>query len=299
MEFKYKNKHKKRIEPKIYGLQVDDDLIYIGKTHVGNTNGELVKSNLQTCYTNKKINEIMVGSKNVNVIELKNTTICNWYKDRNHEAHFKFVNGEIKLLNDPWVLEGKRCYWDGKVKDRHTIDRMSESKHIKIVQYDKEGNILKIWSSGKEIGIKLIKDYKVINGSGKTKIYLVLTRKTISKRLYLGSYWFKESELKKNFNSIPKKFNIPAIIRYQKAENKKNRKYVPAASTLVYSVDRLSPKGKVINSYTSAEIVAMKFKCSVHSIRRACKSGNKYAGHYWKYGEKKRININKDGKFKY
>jgi len=59
MGFKYKDKYVKRIEPKIYGLQVDDDLIYIGKTHVGNSNGELVKSNLQTCYTNKKISELM------------------------------------------------------------------------------------------------------------------------------------------------------------------------------------------------------------------------------------------------
>ena len=299
MGFKYKSKYKKRIEPKIFGLQVDDDLIYIGKTHVGNTNGDLVKSNLQTCYANKKVNKLMVGNKDVNVIELKNSTVKNWYKDRNHEAHFKFINGEIKLLNDTWVLEGKRCYWDGKVKDRHTIDRMSESKHIKIVQYDINGNIIKIWSSGKEIGIKLIKDYKVTNGSGKTKIYLIVCRKTISKRFYLGSYWFKESELKKNFDSIPKKINIPAIIKYQKVENKKNRKYVPANFTSIYSIDRLSPRGKIMNSYPSAEIVAEKFNCSAGSLRRACKNGDKYAGHYWKYGDKKRLKRNKDGKFKH
>lgn len=290
-EQKRKDKYITTTEPKIYGVEVDNNLIYVGKTHVGNINGKLIKSNLQVIYMNNKLNKI-TKNKEIKLIEIKDTDIRNWYKDRNHEAHFRFINGEVKLLNDPWILEGKNGYWEGKERDEHTLQRLSESKFKKIVQYDVNGKLIKVWGSGKSIGIEFLKDYVVSDGAGKTKIYLVLKRK-IKNRLFHNSYWFKEEELLKSFSKIPIKLNIGAIIEQERIKSKKNNKYKINSNTKVFSVRRLSKNKKHLHTYFTAEDAAKRYKVNVNSIRRACRLGQELCGYFWEYGEKQKVKLNK------
>jgi hypothetical protein len=296
---KNKDKYTTTIDPKIYGVKVDDDLIYVGKTHVGDKDGNLRRTKLQVFHVNKKLQKILKNKKEkLSLIEIKDTNLKNWYNDRNNEAHLRYVGGELKLVNDPWILNGKKSYWHGKVKDKHTIERMSESKHKKIVQFDNNGVYIKTWNSGKEIGIKVFKDYKVNNGSSKSKIYSIIKTKIIKNRLYLNSYWFTEEEILKYFSIIPKKLNIDALIQMNK-ESKK-QPHAQTSYTQIYKINKFTLKGKLIRSYDTAEDAAQRCNVNVSTIRKACRTGKEkeLCGYLWDYGEKQKMFFdNKKKKF--
>lgn len=290
-----KSKYITTTTPRIYGLKVNGDLIYIGKTHVGDKNGNLKVNKIQSLNMNPKIKKLINDSDNdVSIAELKPTTMKKWYKDRNNEAHFKFVNGEIKLVNDPWILEGKNGYWQDKQRDENTLKQLSESKFKKIAQYDKNGNLIKIWDSGKHIGEQFFNDYKLKNGSASSLIYYIVSRTMMKNRLHDGFYWFKESELLENFNQIPKKLNIRKILKVDKQIRDNNRNKTISNNKYiyhkVYSIIKISKKtNKPLFTYKTAEDAAKKYSTNADSIRRACRTGNEYLGYYWQYGEKHQI----------
>jgi hypothetical protein len=116
-------------------------------------------------------------------------------------------------------------YWRGKKRDSNTLKKLSESKYIKVVQYDKDGNLIKIWDSCKDAAIAIFKDYQIINGSAKSKIYDVLECKTIKNRFIYDSYWFKEKEtIGFGFKNPPIKILIDYIYEYEKSIKKSRRK---------------------------------------------------------------------------
>jgi hypothetical protein len=106
------------------------------------------------------------------------------------------------------MKDGKRSYWEGKKKDEHTLNRLSESKFKKVYAYDANGDLTNIYLSIKEAAITIFKDYRVVNGSGCSKIYSVLCKCILKNRFKHNHYWFKEKELLDIFNGIPLKLNF-------------------------------------------------------------------------------------------
>jgi len=166
----------------IYGVRTGDTYHYIGKTGklILEENGEIKKSRIST-YGRQKASNVSTENQDFSYDQLK-TVDGEWYDEKLHE-----------------VVD--------KTRDAHTIQRLSESKFKKIVQYDADGNLMKVWDSGKEVGIKIFKDYVVAKDGTdcKTALYYILKSPNLKNRFRHNSYWFKETELRSLFNCIPKK----------------------------------------------------------------------------------------------
>jgi len=179
-------------------------------------------------------------------------------------------------------------YWKGRIRDANTITKLSESKYIKVVQYDEEGNLLKVWDSCKHAAIEIFKDYHIINGSAKSKIYDVLECKLIKNRLAHNSYWFKEKEiLTFGFTTIPNKILIDYIyerIKIMKANRRKSRTLPIFAKR--YTVEHYDEYGKFIDIYPNTEIAGQKLNLSMHEIQRHCRGIYLHEHFILKYGEK-------------
>jgi len=282
----------------IYGVKTNDDKFhYIGKTEKKvNKRNELNKSDVTRQYLNNDIRTIF--NENVNVIPIEYVKENEWY-DKKLINIVKKYNEKHPLKNAKWMLEGKRGfwegtggYWKGKKKDDFTLQRLSESKFKKIAQYDNEGNLIKIWKSGKDVGIEIFKDYKIINGSGCTNLYIILENKTLRGRFKYNFYWFKEDELIYYFNNIPIKLNLnnikekEKIVRKEASKKALNNRLIFGQKK--YTIEQFNKNGKLIKTYINVEDASKKLKKSIHTIRDICNNKRKKYDEncILKYGEK-------------
>jgi len=289
----------------IYGVKNDNKFHYIGKTKKKlNKNNLINKSNVTRQYTSKTIKEIFDNSKNIDIIPLEIIEESQWYDKKLDEIVVKYNEGN-PLKNAQWMLDGKRGrfegtkgYWFGKHRDDNTIKRLSESKFKKVYQYDTTGKLIKIWNSGKEVAIDVFKDYKVVKGSGETRLYDVLNSKTLKGRFKFESYWFFEKELIKYFNGIPLKINIDNIKKNEKVKAKKIYKKAHKARIINgqrrYTVNHFNKNGKIIKTYDNIDEAAYVLKKSRKMIQSICAGKRKsiHKDYILKYGEKKLQPIN-------
>lgn len=182
-------------------------------------------------------------------------------------------------------MKGKG-YWEGKSRDANTIKKLTESKYKKYVQYDKDGRIIKIWESGKEIALKVFGDYNL--KGNKSQIYEITKSLSIKGRFRHNSYWFSEVELLIKYAHIPNKIDIDKIYSEQKKkrsmamrESNKRRKNIRQ-----YSVIQYDKAGNIINKYDNAFLAAEKLGSNVKTIRQLCKGNIFVDGFDLKYGEK-------------
>lgn len=179
-------------------------------------------------------------------------------------------------------------YWSGKTRDKNTIDRLSESKHIKIVEYDINGQYKKTWISAKEIAIDIFKDYKVINGGAHSRLYNLLDCKTIKRKKYNNSYWFRESELIAKYNTVPQNLNIPKIIKEERL--KRTSSIIKSQSNRhnakQYSVNEYNSNNALINTYMNSHVAAEKLKISPNIVGKICRGFFENPKFNLKYGEK-------------
>lgn len=252
----------------IFGVKINEDFHYVGKTK-----RKLIKSHVQR--TNEELNEVCFNRKNDNVeIVLIKEVDENWYDEKLSEVVKKY-NENHPLKNAQWMLEGKRGAWSGKKRDAHTLQRLSESKYKKICQYDINGSFVKTWKSYKDAAITVFKDYEIINGSANSRLYQIIKSRTIESRLFHNSYWFKEEELLKHFNCIPKKINITYILNEQKKRirkakaRKKDPKYTTRRTVIHYN-DDLTIKTTYDNVFHAAYML----KTTPRKIRVMCKQKN-------------------------
>jgi len=278
----------------IYGVKSNNKFHYIGKTikKIKNDNGTINNSKINVQYHNLSLRDIFKNYKNVSVEPIILVPENKWYSEKLREV---VEHNEHPLVNAKWMLEGKNGYWQGKKRDANTLLMLSQSKFKQFVEYDKNGQLKKIWKSGKEIGIKIFKDYEIVNGSGSTKLYQITLNPSIKKRFKFNSYWFKLDELIIHFNGIPEKLNIQSIIKKEnenrrlKRENEKeSRKQMGIYNAKRYSVVRCEiTTGDVITIYKNVNEAAYKLKLCIQTIRRLC-TGKKIkpVGFILKYGEK-------------
>ena len=278
----------------IYGVKSNNKFHYIGKTikKIKNDNGIINNSKINVQYHNLSLRDIFKNYENVSVEPIILVPENKWYSEKLREV---IEHNEHPLVNAKWMLEGKNGYWQGKKRDANTLLMLSQSKYKQFVEYDKNGQLKKIWKSGKEVGIIIFKDYKIVNGSGSTNLYQITSKPSIRKRFIHNSYWFKLDELIIHFNGIPEKLNIRSIIKKEKENRRlkrenerKSRKQMGIYNARRYSVERCEiTTGEVISIYKNVNEAAYKLKLTIKTIRRLCTSKKiKPVGFILKYGEK-------------
>lgn len=293
----------------IYGLTVGETIHYIGKTIKVQDDGHINNSDISLQYRVPKLRAVFKDN-DVTVVPIKNVPLNDWYDDKLGEVIEKHKDDQ-PLLNAQWMKEGKRGYWSGthgsyeeggywsgKTRDAHTIQRLCESKFKLIAQYDSEGDLQKIWGSGKEIAKKIFNDYKVINGSAKSIIYGITKATTIKGHFRLSSYWFRYDDLMKKYNTIPSKINIPKIRAEEQKISRQQRKKSEANYINKRRYTILHFKNDVqIAKYDNIFHAGYNLRISSATVRKIC------AGNYKKfnplydlrYGEKElqRIDLKK------
>jgi hypothetical protein len=277
----------------IYGVKTKDTIHYIGKTNkrrIGfNTNKPISNSKVQVQYVNPVLRDIFHNYENVTIEPIIFVPESEWYPEKLREV-VEHANKKHPLINAQWMIDGKNGYWEGKKRDAHTLLMLSQSKFRQFVEYDKNGNLKKIWNSGKEAAIKIFGDYKVINGAGSSKLYRIVKSVSIKKRFAHDSYWFKLEELIKYFNGIPEKLHLRSMVK-REAENRRlkriinNKKRTKTTRCCVELYERTT--NELITIYLNTKEAAYKLKISVDTIRRLCSGETRPAADFiLRYGEK-------------
>ena len=274
----------------IYGLKSNGKFHYIGKTHLNDADN-IETINPQIKYFNPNTKPIFQNEDSTTVI--LHDANEDWYDDKLQEVVNKYKEGN-PLKNAQFMLDGNRGYWSNKTRDANTLNRLSESKHKKVCQYDANGNLIKKWQSVKEAAINVFNDYEIIKGSGNSYLYSILDFKYFHKRLYHSSYWIREEELIKHFGIVPKRININKIKEYEINLAKENRKtnYKPRTQTQIYTVNHYDNNGKLIATYDNIHHAAYKLKTYSKSIERLCNGSTTNDNYIIKYGLKKLQPIN-------
>lgn len=273
----------------IYGVRTGDTYHYIGKTKSKKlNNGNINKSEVRL-YGNQKLRPIAVHNEDVIIEPL--LFVDKWHTKKIEEVVKKHKDNH-PLQNAQWLLDGNNGYWSGKTRDLHTVSRLSESKFIKVCQYDSQGNLMKIWGSVKEPAQKIFGDYEVIKGSGNSCLYGVLDSIKFDNRFKHNSYWFRSKELYDNFNCIPKKLHIDKLVEYQKQHSKHNRKPSIHINALRYTIVHYNTNGTIKATYKNSEDAAYKLKTTRHIIQRFCRGIYVNNDYILKYGEKIKQLIN-------
>lgn len=282
----------------IYGLKRNDEFIYIGKTESTAHRSKYV--NKPGYFPNQMlITEELRNSEGVEIVVLKKLPYGKskeWYDQKLLEVVDKHKDNH-PLLNAEWMKKGYRGYWQNMKRDAHTISRLSESKFKRICEYSKEGHLVKIWDSGKEVAIKVFKDYRIKKGKASSKFYSYVRSRLIESRLHYNSYWIRESEIMQHFKFIPTKLNFPLIIKNQKedrsmrthATRKKNYKKRKYSYRTVYTINQFDENNKLIKTYDSFAQAMDELNLSRTSIRRYCNTKIKKPKYYLKYGVKKKV----------
>jgi len=276
----------------IYGVKSENEIHYIGKTNkkgIG-VNGIINKSKIHAQYTNPPLRDIFQNYENISIEPIIFVPEKEWYPEKNKEV-VKHAAEKHPLLNAQWMIDGKNGYWQGKKRDAHTLQMLSQSKYKQFVEYDKNGKFKNLWKSGKEIGNKIFGDYRVKNGGGSTKLYERTSKgNSIKRRFAHNSYWFKLEELILHFNGIPEKLNITYMIKKEEEEKKLRRALTNKKKTKIrrYIVELYERStDELITMYKNSEEAGYKLKLGVETIRRLCSNTIRPAADFiLRYGKK-------------
>jgi hypothetical protein len=269
----------------IYGVKNGENFNYIGKTvRTASDEGTLKHSDVHYRYTNEKVNSLFGDNTNVSVIKIVDEDV--WYDEKLHEV-VEFYNKKHPLVNAQWMCEGKHGYWEGKIKDKYTITRLSESKFKRVFQYDSSGKLYKVWRSGKAAATMVFKDYHILKGSACSELYSVLRRSTLKGKFSHGYYWFREEDIKILYpKEIPIQIYLYGIELEQHKKRSATRKHTIVENAMRYSVEHYDIEGHIIYSYRNTAHAAYMLKTTISNIQRFC-SGARHNDYYiLKYGEK-------------
>jgi hypothetical protein len=269
----------------IYGIKNGENFHYIGKTVRTANEGMLKNSDVHYRYTNDKINDLFTDNTNVTVIKVVDEDV--WYSEKLHEV-VEFYNKQHPLVNAKWMCESKRGYWEGKVKDKYTITRLSESKFKKVYQYDSRGYLFKIWRSGKAAATMVFKDYSIVKGSACSELYSILRSKGLKNKFRHDYYWFREEDLKARFapNEIPYMLDLKAMDEEQHKKRQFIRRHTIVQNIMKHSVIHRDERGNIIYTYKNTAHAAYMLNTTANIIQKICR-GIKHNDYYLlSYGEK-------------
>lgn len=270
---------------------------YIGKTINENSCGDIVKSSVSRAYTNEALMEVFQSHREDLVIEpIKRVDASDWYDQKLQEVVNSYKE-DHPLLNAQWMLDGKRGYWEGtggfwegKTRDPHTLKRLSESKYIKVCQYDDKGVLLKIWDGAKEAAIEVFGDYSLDATHGKSKLYLATRATTMKSSFRLGYYWFRASDMEKQYGLVPKKLNLAEMLANEKERQRLARLNTvrkPTTHTTRATVIQYNEEGEEIQRFDNTSHAAYELKISFVMVQRFCRGTSYNSNYILGFGPKK------------
>ena len=264
----------------IYAVKTGDTCHYIGKTIKESAEGKITKSLIANTYQNEGLIKVFEDHKDIVIEPLLLVDIKEWYDEKLHEVVQKHKD-DHPLVNAQWMLDGKRGieYWRGKKRDAHTLKCLSESKYIRVCQYDKDGVLVRVWKGGKEAAIEVFGDYKLVNNSGKTDLYNAIRAKYVKNKFKMGYYWFREKDLIRYFNLVPTKLNIDAIHQAEQKRKRETRKKQVNVFTTRYTVQQFNKYDKLIRTFDNTAHCGYELKVSMGFVQRICsgkRSNNNY-----------------------
>lgn len=274
----------------IYAIKTGDTCHYIGKTIRESAAGGITKCLISTAYTHEGLAKVFESHKeDVTIEPVKKVDVDGWYDEKLQEVVSKHKD-DHPLLNAQWMLDGKRGpeYWRGKKRDAHTLKRLSESKFIRVCQYNDQGNLIKTWAGGKEAAIQVFGDYEVVNNSGKTELYNALRARYIEKKLKLGSYWFREYELIEQFGVVPDILDIEAIRLEQKAKKSADRKKQITLFTTRYTVIQYDEHQNELRRFDNTAEAGYELLIPMTYVQKICRGKKKNNNYYLGFGPKLR-----------
>jgi hypothetical protein len=277
----------------IFGVKTGKIYHYIGKTSKPlDENGNVKKSDVGRRYTNPKIKQVFADNQDSVTTEILHRVEVDWYDEKLLEVINKYKD-KHPLLNAKFMLEGKRGvwqdtggYWQGKKRDANTLKMLSESKYVKVVQYDSDGNLVKVWKSCKEPAILIFKDYRVENGGSISSLYSMFKSNCIKSRFKHNCYWFKLDELSRYFGRLPEKIDIEEMKRKEKDDKRAKYNYGVHTHAMRATVVHKDLQGNTIKIYQNSAEAAYILRTSVQMVQRFCR-GLRYNPNYLlSYGEK-------------
>jgi len=283
-------------KPVIYGVKTGEVIHYIGKTIRESNDGSITRSLISNRAKNVRLNDLFKNNEDVVIEPIKVVESDEWYDEKLTEVVQKHAEHH-PLVNAQWMLDGKRGpeYWRGKTRDPHTIKQLSESKFTRVCQYDDKGVLVKIWAGAKEAAIEVFGDYRVVNHSGKTRLYGAMKSSTLKSSFRLGYYWFKADDMEKYFGLIPTKLNLAVILAKEKERQKLARASTdrkPTTHTRRATVIQYNEDGEEIQYFDNTSHAAYELKISLTVTQRYCR-GSRYNNNYiLGFGPKKLQAIN-------
>lgn len=279
-------------KPKLFGLKKNGVLVYIGKTTKIKENKPISKVAYGPKY--RFFSEKTRKKSDFEVEIIDETTQKKWFDDKLiNIVYYKRGN---KLKNAKHLLDGRRGflkkgegYWLGKEKDAHTLKRLSESKHRRVLQFDQNGVLIKRWDSIKEAAIKVFKDYQVVNGSASSELYKILTLRFAS-RTNSKFFWIKEEDFLHYYPRLQKKISIPNLIK-RELDSLPEKKVSRPKHKWVYSVEEYNNDGVLKKRHKTTYHAAKHYGVKPNYINKLCKSGRKngISKNFFVYGQKIKV----------
>jgi len=275
-------------KPTIYGVKTGETIHYIGKTIRESNNGDITRSLISNRSKNERLNNLFKDHEDVVIEPIKVVECDEWYDEKLSEVVQKHAQHH-PLVNAQWMLDGKRGpeYWRGKTRDAHTLKRLSESKYIKVCQYDNKGKLVKIWNGAKEAAIQIFGDYSLDNTHGKSDLYNALRATSMKSSFKMGSYWFRVADMEKHFGLVPTKLNLSVILAKEKQRKRASRmSQNPATHARRATVIQYNKEGEEINSYDNTSHCAFELKIGLTTVQRICRGQTINSNYVLKFGPK-------------
>lgn len=260
----------------LFGLKRNNKIVYIGKTRLFDK--EKNELSRRPIYGIKQRVLATTPINKIEIVPIDITTDKKWFDDKLINIIFHKDGNSLK--NAKHLLKGKRGffgegegYWVGKKKDRHTINRLSESKHRCVHQYDQTGKFIKSWKSIKDAATKVTKDYEVINGGGNSVLYSMINKKKFKHRIKDKFFWIKEEEFKyfypKATKALPK-INIQNLIKKQEESLPPPKPRKQPKHKWIYSVEEYN-NDILVKKHKTTYHAAKFYNVTTDHINRLCR----------------------------
>ena len=287
----------KKEDAVIYGIVDGETIHYIGKTKHVKEDGTIIRHEMSYIYNNPQIRDLVVDNFEIKLVPIEKVLAEEWYDEKLAQVVEKHRQNH-PLLNAQWMKEGKRGYWEGtdgfwkgKERDANTLFQLHTSKYKKVLQYNVDGFLQKIWAGGKEAGVHVFGDYKVVNGAGDTKLYTLLNNKRVKNRLAHGSYWFRFEEILDRYGKVPLKIDPTQLGDEWERENRLTWKKPVQTHRRNYTVEWYEGD-KLVEKFDNIFHAAYHFRTSPVTIRRVCKGIISNSYYDLRYGKKELQPIN-------
>lgn len=267
----------------IYGIKRNDEYYYIGKlSNVYSNKPTICKSRARVKYFNSNIRNLFSNNSDVEVVIIKNVD-DDWFDEKLLEIRTKYSE-KHPLINTQWMLDGKRGYWSGKTRDKHTIKRLTESKFKRVVQYDSNGRLIRIYESQREV-------VEYLNCS-KSKLSGILNSKLLKTKFRNNAYWFDENNLNKLYCNLPSELDLNDEKINLSRKNQPSRLGSKQNYSSRFTIKYFDCDNNLIKTFENADIAGDFFGLTTHYIRNICSGRLQNSNINLKYGEKIRQRVN-------